>query len=262
MTREQRLVFGEVADLYDRVRPDYPETLVDDVLSFSGIDSGDRALEVGPGTGRATLRFAARGLAITGVEPSAEMAAVARARLSGHPEVSIVVGLFEEYDGPGDFRLVFGGQSWHWVPLEHRYAKAHAVLAPGGAYAAFWNRPDWAGNDDLRARLDAVYDRLAPDIPSRGPGSAWTNVSGLEDETLAEIEGSGLLVDAEVRHYPHRHHYATADYLDLLRTQSDHRLLDDDHRERLLEAVAQEVDAAGGAVDLGYVTVLYLARRA
>src|SRR5262245_29164072 len=36
MTREQRLVFGEVAELYDSVRPAYPATLIDDVVAFVG----------------------------------------------------------------------------------------------------------------------------------------------------------------------------------------------------------------------------------
>ncbi|HYR61536.1 MAG TPA: hypothetical protein VET24_02725 [Actinomycetota bacterium] len=48
--REQRFVFGEVADLYDRSRPGYPEPLVDDVLAYCGRRS-PRVLEVGAGTG-------------------------------------------------------------------------------------------------------------------------------------------------------------------------------------------------------------------
>ena len=34
--REQRLVFGEVADTYDRRRPSYPSSLVDAIVSFAG----------------------------------------------------------------------------------------------------------------------------------------------------------------------------------------------------------------------------------
>ena len=52
--RPRRLVFGEVAELYDSVRPSYPDALVDDVLAFAGAGPGDPALEVGAGTGKAT----------------------------------------------------------------------------------------------------------------------------------------------------------------------------------------------------------------
>src|ERR1039458_4096462 len=80
--REQRFIFGEVAELYDRARAGYSATLVDDVLSFVGVDSDRlRALEVGAGTGKATVAFAVRGLEILALEPSLEMATVARRRV-------------------------------------------------------------------------------------------------------------------------------------------------------------------------------------
>lgn len=268
--REQRLVFGDVAETYDRVRPGYPEALVDDVMAYGGLEAGDRAIEVGPGTGRATLLFAARDLGITGLEPSAEMAAVARERLAAHPDVTIEEGLFEDYDGPAGFRLAFGAQAWHWVPREVRYAKAHEVLGDEGVFAWFFNLPDWSGSEDARADLDAVYEQIAPDIPSRGPGSAWTSISSLEEDIVEEInaarfidplrEGS-LFTDVEARWYRHSMRYDTADYLDLLRTQSDHRMLEPDHLDRLLDAVAEVIGDHGSGVDLGYRTGLYLARK-
>ena len=54
MAREQRLVFGEVAEQYDRSRPSYPDAMVDDLVELAGLGPGCRALEVGAGTGKAT----------------------------------------------------------------------------------------------------------------------------------------------------------------------------------------------------------------
>lgn len=254
-------MFGEVAGTYDRVRPTYPESLVGDVILHAGVTRGDPALEVGAGTGRATALFAVRGLAVTAIEPSHEMAAVARQNLRPYPGVVVVEELFEHWDGPALFPLVYAAQAWHWVPLEHRYATAHRVLRPQGSLAVFWNRPDWSNEPELRARLDEVYDRIAPDLPTRGPGSTWTmSATDHAGETVAEIEASGLFGDVEVHDYTHHRRYSTDDYLALLSTQSDHRLLDDDHRRRLLDAVGAEIDQVGGSVRLGYVTRLYLAR--
>ena len=63
MPSRRRLAFGEVAELYDEVRPSYPAELVEDVIALAPLD-GDapRALEVGAGTGKATVLFAQRGL--------------------------------------------------------------------------------------------------------------------------------------------------------------------------------------------------------
>lgn len=262
MEREQRLVFGEVAETYDRVRPTYPEAVVDDVLAYACADAarGERALEIGAGTGRATALFASRGLAITALEPSGEMAAVARSNLAPFPDVSVEVSLFEDWTGPGGFRLVFAAQAWHWVPLEIRYVKAHDVLGDGGTLATFWNRPTWDSEPDVRARLDEAYGRFAPDLPTGGPGSNYTNLSTDDDLAIPEIEGSRRFEDVEAHTYAHAHTYPTRDYLALLSTQSDHRLLPDDQRARLFDAVAAVIDGAGGEVTVDYATHLYLAR--
>src|SRR3954468_21450207 len=64
---------GAAAADYDKYRPRYPDQLVDDVVATL---SGRRVLEVGAGTGIATAAFAARGMAMTCLEPDAEMAAM------------------------------------------------------------------------------------------------------------------------------------------------------------------------------------------
>ena len=48
------LLFDEVAELYDRARPAYPDALVSDVTQLAGLDGRSRALEVGTGTGSLT----------------------------------------------------------------------------------------------------------------------------------------------------------------------------------------------------------------
>jgi ubiquinone/menaquinone biosynthesis C-methylase UbiE len=49
-----RQTFDQAAEIYDRVRPDYPETLFDDLVALAGLGPGDRLLEVGCATGKAT----------------------------------------------------------------------------------------------------------------------------------------------------------------------------------------------------------------
>ena len=135
--REQALVFGEVAEQYDRARPSYPDALFDTVIEYGELRPGDAALEIGAGTGKATRGFAGRGLAVHALEPSPGMARVLRA-----------TGV----DGRGDdvrgvdrrtrarSACVFAAQAWHWVPDADRYEKVAAALAPGGTLALFWNK--------------------------------------------------------------------------------------------------------------------------
>jgi SAM-dependent methyltransferase len=134
---ERRLVFGSVAHEYDRNRPSYPPEMVDHVLAYAGAGPGDRALEVGAGTGIATRLFAAQGLVITAVEPDPAMAAVASERVVGAgASVDLQITDFEnaEFD-PHSFQLVYavrptGGRL---RPTGGRLRPPGAVCGPPGA---------------------------------------------------------------------------------------------------------------------------------
>jgi hypothetical protein len=49
---EQRFTFDQVASVYSKARPDYPDALVDDVVSYADLKPNDRIFEVGCGTVR------------------------------------------------------------------------------------------------------------------------------------------------------------------------------------------------------------------
>jgi SAM-dependent methyltransferase len=269
MRDERRLAFGKVADLYDRVRPSYPTQLVDDVLAFAGIAGTDEvALEVGSGTGKATRLFAERGVRVHGVEPSAEMAAVARKALedAGVPadRVEIEEGDFEHFDPGGNrYPLLFSAQAWHWVSPEVRYAKARTVLRNGGAIALFWNRPRWECSPHRQAMIDA-YREAAPDYDavgghgpmhpeSEGPSDRWV-------DWQAELASSTEFVDRDVRAYDFSIRYTAAEFVELLNTHSDNRLLAEWDRGALFSAISAQIERLGGEIEVAYVTDLYLAR--
>ena len=91
-----RTTFDQAASLYDEVRPGYPDQLFDDIVSLSGIPAAGRILEIGCGTGQATVPFARRGYRILCVELGENMAAVARRNLEGYPNADVRAGAFEE----------------------------------------------------------------------------------------------------------------------------------------------------------------------
>ena len=70
-----RHTFDGVADLYERARPGYPEAVFDDLATLARLPAPARILEIGCGTGQATLPLARRGHAITCVELGASLAA-------------------------------------------------------------------------------------------------------------------------------------------------------------------------------------------
>lgn len=262
MDDARRLSFGGVADLYDQARPSYPSTLVDDVLEYAGLGPGaaGRAVEVGAGTGKATVLFAARGLEIVALEPSAEMAAVARRNTVAYDNVTIEQTEFERWRPPGrDFRLVFSAQAWHWISPAVRYVAARAALETGGALAAFWNRPDWTACE-LREELGEVYRRHGRAGDTDDPMNPLSRFG--ENDWSTEIAGAPGFGAPEVRRHSWHQDYTAAEYLDLLGTHSACLVLDPPDREGLLSDIGAVIDARGGSFRMSLVTLLCLARAA
>jgi SAM-dependent methyltransferase len=260
------LAFGSVAELYDRTRPSYPIALVDDVLEFAGAAAGAHAVEIGAGTGKATALFAARGLSIVALEPSREMAQIARRNLARYDRVVIDEVEFEAWRPPRRFELVFSAQAWHWVSADDRCTRARNALVDGGALAVFWNRPRW-NSSPLRDELARAYDRAAPELAAGagGPGPmrpgthaprAWSR------DWERELRAATGFESAESRSYSWHEEYTTNDYVRLLQTHSDHIVLGAEQRAALLAAVAEVIDRHSGSFTLEYVTALWLARAA
>lgn len=253
----RRTSFGAVASQYDRVRPSYPTELVSDVVDYAGAHPGSPALEVGAGTGKATSLFAARGLRITAIEPSHDMAAVASANpvTAG---VDFVIDKFENVPlAPRHYQLIFSAQAWHWVEPLTGERIAAAAIASGGGLACFWNRVDWTGCP-LRDDLDAAYQTIGWEPQGlMTPRAARLEFAESWRERIDRIDGLSL---PEARTYEWTETYSTAQYIALLGTHSDHITLEQDRRNRLFGAVATVIDESGGVLDLTYSTQLCLAR--
>jgi SAM-dependent methyltransferase len=256
--------FGAAAQAYDAGRPGYHDNLVGDVLAYVG--PGRRtAVEVGAGTGKATVRFAAAGVPVLCVEPDPQMADVLRSNTAGYPAVDIEVSGFEEWQPAGRrFDLLFAATSWHWLDRERRWRLAVDVLEPGGVVALFWN-PLGVLDPRLHAELavvderygigDASHSSLATDYGDR-PGD-WDR-EGMWP--AAEIAGDSRFSDLLEARYRAEIRYSTGDYLKLLDSTSTYRLLPPAVREHALADTARVLDRDGGGVRLLLITDLCLAR--
>src|SRR3712207_9232830 len=135
-----RTTFDEAASLYDEVRPGYPDRLFDDIVSLSRIPAGGKILEIGCGTGQATVPFARRGYHILCIELGENMAAVARHNLEGYPQAEVRTGAFEESSLQEEaFDLAISATAFHWLDPAVAYPKAARVLRDGGSLALFWH---------------------------------------------------------------------------------------------------------------------------
>ncbi|GAF45845.1 MULTISPECIES: class I SAM-dependent methyltransferase [Rhodococcus] len=132
--RTLRNTFELAAEKYHAARPSCPSARYDELVLPSGLRPGDSLLEIGGGSGKATVELARRGFTITSVELGHELAAIARANVAPFPNAEVVCADFEHWEpAPGvTYDLVCAATSWHWIDPTTRYFKAASLIRVDG----------------------------------------------------------------------------------------------------------------------------------
>ena len=270
MYRQLRTTFSEAAELYDRMRPGYPRAVFEELAEFGRLGPGSRVLEIGCGTGQATLPLAQRGYRVTAVELGAELAAIARRKLASFPGVEVVVSAFEDWPAPwseaergplphDEFDAVVSATAFHWLDPAVRVARSAAVLRPSGTLAIIGTEHIAGGDTAFFAEAQACYERWDPSTP---PGLRLQNASEIPRDS-AELDQSGLFERVVFHRYEWTETYSASAYRDLLLTYSGHRALESDRREHLLACITELIEGRyGGSITKCYLTELRLAHRA
>ncbi|MGK5679136.1 class I SAM-dependent methyltransferase [Actinoplanes sp. URMC 104] len=239
-------VFGEVADLYDEVRPGYSDEVRQAIGDYAGTPSS--IVELGAGTGKGTELLLAFGRPLTAIEPDPRMAAVLRAKF---PQVEVLETTFEQWRPPAVKPDLIGcAMAWHWMPAESRNAKAYEALENGGTLALFQHKYGYADPAQEQAITD-VLTRVDPCVVGRA--DHW-----VRDDVLAAGLWSGV-VERTLTSYPV---FSTRRYLQLLRTFSPFLRHSAEDQRRALDGCAAAIDGFGGSITLALRTSLVLARKA
>ncbi|MFJ3970993.1 class I SAM-dependent methyltransferase [Streptomyces parvus] len=245
--------FDGDAELYDRARPGYPAELYDDLADLAGAVPGSRVLEIGCGTGQATVPLAGRGCRITAVEAGPRMAAIARRNLAKSPAAEVVTAEFEGWPLPAElYDVVLAATAFHWIDPAVRVPRAAEALRPGGALAVVRIQHVMGGTEEFFVEVQRCYERFDPATP---PGLRPPAAGEVDNSDHAEeVARSGRFGRTVFRRYERDLTYTTAEYLDVLRTYSGHRALPEAASSGLLACVAGLIDGR----HCGRVTKRYL----
>jgi SAM-dependent methyltransferase len=163
-------MFDRQADGYD-ARPGYPSELFDLLAERCGLASGSKVLEIGPGTGQATLPMLDRDAAVTAVEPGLALAERLRRRTSGRA-IDVITSDFEDADlGGAAFDIVASATAFHWIDIDIGIAKCADALRDGGWLAVWWTF--WGDAD----RPDPFHEALLPILQAKAPQLATRETS-------------------------------------------------------------------------------------
>ena len=251
------MTFDDIAELYDAVRPSYPAELID-AIAANLPHANRRILEIGSGTGQATLPLARLGHSILTLEPGARLAAIAAANLKEFPAVTVVKSTFEDWPlEPASFDLIVSATAFHWVQPEIRYRKSARALKDNGSLALFWNVPADVDNA-LSHEIQQVYDRH---MHGKRGASSRPTVSERMQTWVDEIDRSNLFGKVAALQFPWSEWLPTERYLQLLDTYSDHATLPAPNKRRLYDGIAEILSRNHGGMQKEYVATLYMARK-
>jgi SAM-dependent methyltransferase len=258
----RRTVFDAVTDNYDRGRPGYPSALFSDIAEQAQLNSSSRILEIGPGTGHATLPFARQGYAIEAYELGENLAQKWQTNLTDYPNATITVGPFESARlATGAFDLAFAATAFHWIDPSVGYQKVHDALRPGAWFALWWNRYRAIAEDAAFSEMATpIYQRLAPDLIEADLDPPVSNE--VIPPTGNQIIQSNLFGPVSERRYEWQQTFPTDEFLALLDSFSRYQLLEPEVRRQLFEELATGINTRlNGQVTKGFLTFLYLTQR-
>jgi len=276
---QRRVTFDKTSADYDAVRPGYPAVMYEDLISYSRLKPDAHILEIGCGSGQATLPLARVAYNITAIDISSRLTALARTKLSPFNRVKILNCSFEEFEDQYDsYDLVMAATAMHWIDPAVRYHKTASLLKDGGVIAVIRNthprsfRPGAhldPGSSFLNRERKSlpltdffndtspIYHRLVPEWQERkdchsDPGS----------EIKAELKATDLFEQISAHSYSWTATFTRDEYLRLMHTFSDHLRLGEERLQQVCDAIGELIDRRyDGMVKRPYITEMLLGRK-
>lgn len=189
--------FGRTAADYERHRPGFPENFFDRLLRDGWVAEGQRALDLGTGTGSLALGFGARGLEVTGLDISPQLLDVARQAATDRGlSIRFIEGRAEASgQDEASFDLVTAGQCWWWFDADEAIREIKRVLVPGGRLVICnFSYLPLPGN--VAGRTEDLILQHNPGWPRAGwRGIHPEQVQALDGEGFRQVESFSYVVD-------------------------------------------------------------------
>ncbi len=238
--------FDAYADNYQSVRPGYPDELMADIVKACNISEQSTLLEIGAGSGIATIKLAANGSRIIALEPGENLAKIAEAQLKDFPNVEVVVDTFEHFSSAVKFDSILSFTSFHWLSGTDTIHRVGQLLNPDGTLVVVWNS-FLQQQSTVTDEIEKIYQADLRDIYPGDNNTAIVNKIALDkvDGRINAIMTDSALETVFLNRYLVTYTYDEVTYPKFLATYPKIINLDDDRRQPFLRRIAEAINVHG-----------------
>jgi len=251
--------FNTAAEQYDSARPSYPSALIKKIIATARLKKSSQILEIGAGTGKASVLFAQYGYKMLCLEPGEQMGEIAKRNLKPFKNVRVVTKTFEDWRvQKNTFDLVISAQAFHWIDPTIGFPKVAKALKPGGWVAVFWNLPNDPSNG-IYAEIQEQYRKYVPSMERRFKEKPLSEEVRELREELADHKN--LFAKRAVYRFSWKKRYTSDEYVALLGTYSDHIALPTRRQNLLYKGIRNVIDSNGGTHLKHYTCVVAMGQK-
>lgn len=253
--------FDVFAEIYHSVRPGYPVQLYEDIKELCEIGSTSRLLEIGAGSGIATVELAKFGCRIVAIEPGAHLAAIARKQTEGFKNVEVLEETFESFESSQQFDAILAFTAYHWIDKGIKYRKVLDLLDDAGSLVLVWNS-FFLSDSEVTAEVNRAHHQYLPDAFPKESSVAQVNEEVLSKlhRREQEVVRNLLLYTVTLRKYYTVYNYNAETYPKLLNTFPKVAEVEEEKRERFFERIS-EIVRKYGTISVPVLTTLIVCKK-
>ena len=254
--------FDTVVSTYEKMRPGYVDELYKMIFDYVTLDESSHAVEVGIGSGQATLPILKTGCHVTAVEYGANFSELCKKKFKDYPSFQVINDKFENVElVETGYDFVYSATAFHWVPEEIGYSKVFSILKSGGVFARFANHPFRdKGNPALSEEMDCIYKEYYYKYHKRKQETPqeYTEEQAKHRAFIAEKYG---FTDIQYALFQRTRTFIAQEYKNLLATYSDHIAIEETIRNEFFFKLEDAINRHGGSITIYDTMDLQLARK-
>ncbi|MFT4677660.1 MAG: SAM-dependent methyltransferase [Candidatus Azotimanducaceae bacterium] len=253
---EQGRSFDAVAEDYLRSRSGYPSEMLDHIFETARLNSNSLVLEIGCGSGQATIEFSGRGCRIVAIDPAKTALVLLGKRCSDLREIELVHSTFEDFETALKFDMIVCAQAFHWLDLSTAPKRFAALLKPHGHVMLFWHLQDVIP-ESPQAELYSISSKYFKSFPIMNPPEYGREFIDAMSQVL---DRSGLFKELRVLEYPWQQSYKPEMFKALFRSASSFAQLDESSKHQIGVELTDYVEALTDDPVVNYRTCLIEAK--